>query len=246
MITVKVLGGAKKSFPAGVMYLECDGSTLSEAMEMLISLQPPDTPPLDINNTLLALNGADSSSLDGPRTILHDGDTISVIPVIHGGTDALRLSIKGTSIMAMCVHGHAIDIDTLRREFGGTWIQAVDARFVLSPDHLYRIMEITIAAQEAGILLSRRVETAMLLRLAQTTQISTAISDAGAGSGPVIVVAAGDDALLDDPAKRLNPTALQFPNGSGLPFLEAYTGIKLQTGSGHAPEDILAERASIL
>jgi ThiS family. len=34
---------------------------------------------------LIAINGSDSSAMNGKDTIVRNGDIVSIIPVIHGG-----------------------------------------------------------------------------------------------------------------------------------------------------------------
>ncbi len=68
MFTVKFVGGAKKSFP--IEHLEIDKSdiTIQELITLLFELKPGDTPELDTDNVLIAINGADSSAMDGKST----------------------------------------------------------------------------------------------------------------------------------------------------------------------------------
>ena len=64
MITVKLLGGAKKSFSTDTMSFEKNILTLSELIDSLIQRKPKDTLEFDIANLLIAVNGIDSSALD--------------------------------------------------------------------------------------------------------------------------------------------------------------------------------------
>ena len=213
MITVKMLGGARKSFPAGVVHLDCDGYTLKSVISRLHECKPPDTPLLDTRNALLAVNGADSSSLSGPDTILNDGDVVSIIPVIHGGSELIHWTIGDFEAAAVCVPADAASPDIIRSRFPGVHIQSVDRGFVLDPVHLRRILEISVAAYNTDTMLTDHIETDILLRIALTTQISAAISQAGVTSGPAIVIALGNDAMVQHLARHLKDMALPFPDG---------------------------------
>jgi len=85
MIHIKFLGGAKKTFSTGEITVYDANLTIQTLLDLLKSKKPLNTPELDVNNLLIAVNGVDSSALDGKNTQLHDNDVISIIPVIHGG-----------------------------------------------------------------------------------------------------------------------------------------------------------------
>ena len=99
MITVKLLGGAKKSFSTDTMLFEKNILTLSELIDRLIQIKPKDTLEFDIANLLIAVNGIDSSALNGLDTKLEDNDVISIIPIIHGGsTPRIQFSITDSNV----------------------------------------------------------------------------------------------------------------------------------------------------
>ena len=85
MIQVKLIGGAKKSFSTDKITIEKSNLTVQELLDILQKSKPDNTPELDENNVLVAVNGVDSSALDGKNTNLKDNDIVSIIPVIHGG-----------------------------------------------------------------------------------------------------------------------------------------------------------------
>ena len=85
MIQVKLLGGAKKSFSTDSIKIEKNNITVQELLDILLDSKPENTIEFDEKNILIAVNGVDSSALDGKNTILQDNDTVSIIPVIHGG-----------------------------------------------------------------------------------------------------------------------------------------------------------------
>ena len=86
MITVKLLGGAKKSFSTDKIVLDTMTHTINELIAHLIKIKPKDTLEFDTKNLLIAVNGVDSSALKGYDTKLSDNDEISIIPIIHGGS----------------------------------------------------------------------------------------------------------------------------------------------------------------
>ena len=85
MITVKFLGGAKKSFSIDQLEINKSDISINELLEILLSIKPKNTLNLDIDNILIAINGIDSSAIEGKMTIVKNGDIVSIIPVIHGG-----------------------------------------------------------------------------------------------------------------------------------------------------------------
>lgn len=85
MVTIKLLGGAKKSLSQDVIRFNKDGATVQDVLDFLLDVKPQDTPDLDLNNILIAVNGVDVSGLDGRYSKLKDNDVVTIIPVIHGG-----------------------------------------------------------------------------------------------------------------------------------------------------------------
>ena len=68
------------------MKIDNSDITIQELINLLPELKPEDAPELDTDNVLIAINGADSSAMDGKSTKIKDNDVISIIPIIHGGT----------------------------------------------------------------------------------------------------------------------------------------------------------------
>ena len=85
LITVKLMGGAKKSFSTDSVTLKESSMTLNELIDHLIQIKPKNTLEFDTKNLLIAVNGIDSSALQGYDTKLNDNDVVSIIPIIHGG-----------------------------------------------------------------------------------------------------------------------------------------------------------------
>ena len=244
MITVRMLGGARKSFPAGTVTLDGDGITVSDLFGMLADCKPSGTPDLDTRNALVAINGADSSVSGGLSATIRDGDRVDIIPVIHGGSPTRRFDIGDVGVAAICIPSGVADPDALRRRFAGMRIQSINAEYILGASHLRRILEISVEAERRGAMLTDRIETDMMLRLVGTTQISEAIGSAGAGVGPdAVVVALGTSGELDPLCEELSGVALQFPERDGeAPGCFGMVSVP----PGRSLEDMLAERAAVL
>jgi len=71
LITIKLIGGAKKSFSTDKIILEQNVSTINELISHLMQIKPKDTLEFDTNNLLIAVNGVDSSALQGYDTKLN-------------------------------------------------------------------------------------------------------------------------------------------------------------------------------
>ena len=97
MFTVKFLGGAKKSFLTEKIEIDKSNLAVGELLELLLNLKPENTPGLDIDNLLVAINGVDCSALNGRNSMIKENDVVSIIPVIHGGSSTrINLEIKGS------------------------------------------------------------------------------------------------------------------------------------------------------
>ncbi|MGH9909551.1 MAG: MoaD/ThiS family protein [Nitrososphaerales archaeon] len=85
MITVKLLGGARKIVGKDQVSLEMQSIRVSEILETLCSMSSnPDI--LNSSNMLIAVNGTELSILGGLNAQVKDGDVVSIVPVVHGGT----------------------------------------------------------------------------------------------------------------------------------------------------------------
>ena len=91
MFTVKFIGGARKSFPIEYLKIDKSGISIQELVDLLLDLKPADSPKLDTDNVLIAINGSDSSAMDGKDTKINNNDVVSIIPVIHGGSSKKSL-----------------------------------------------------------------------------------------------------------------------------------------------------------
>jgi molybdopterin converting factor small subunit/tRNA threonylcarbamoyladenosine modification (KEOPS) complex Cgi121 subunit len=89
MIKVRLLGGAKKAL--GRPYFELDRKKITVS-EMLTYFQDISSDPklLSEGNLIIAVNGVDSQAISGPQTIIVEGDTVTIVTVVHGGTEGER------------------------------------------------------------------------------------------------------------------------------------------------------------
>lgn len=184
MITVKLLGGAKKSFLSDKLEIQADGVTISGLLDRLQRSIPESLPKLDPDNILVVVNGVDSSALQGKETLVQNGDTVSIIPLVHGGrSKRVQFDALGTSLglvrLGKAVKDPVGFLDLLREKYPGIIIQGVRAQYVLGAMHVKRMVTISLTAKKAGTLLSNKIETDILMRFACTRQISDAISKVG-------------------------------------------------------------------
>jgi molybdopterin synthase sulfur carrier subunit len=85
MIKLKLLGGVKKAVGKPSVLLEEASISISEILTLLQrNVKEPRL--LSPNNILVAINGIESSSLDGTDTVVESGDTVTIVTVVHGGS----------------------------------------------------------------------------------------------------------------------------------------------------------------
>ena len=256
MITVKLVGGAKKSFPTEKLELEKSNITIQELIDFLLETKPSDSPELDTENILIAVNGVDSSALDGKSTIIQNDDVVSIIPVIHGGAlKKLLYKICSKQIQVVQIKGKKdIDVkflDDLRQKFPKIQLQAVSSKFVLNSYHLKKILSLSLASQKNDILLSNKLETDILMRFAISKQISTAIASTGIKpKTDFLLIAIGNKTSLDSLYKELSPLSIPLFSKNNEAFLKKSFDIsKKQIDSVYSKtplEDILVEKAAVL
>ena len=254
MITVKFLGGAKKSFQTDQMQIKQTGISVEELLCVLVKLKPPDSYEFDVANILIAVNGVDSSAMQGRATIIQDTDVVSIIPVIHGGS-GMSLWMHNKQIQIMGIRGDkAIGVEfleDLRNEYSGIVLQAVSKNFVASQTHIEKILNISLEAEKNDALLSKKLETDILMRFALTGQIAEAIKNAGIKSGSsFILIAIGNGNVLNSLYCRLEPLSDSLLLKGSSSFLKRHFRITkkhLDVVRSDTPlEDVLVEKAAIL
>ncbi len=239
------------------MLFEKNILTLSELINHLTQIKPKDTLEFDIANLLIAVNGIDSSALDGLDTKLEDNDVVSIIPVIHGGTASrIQFSIMNSNVEIFdMVINRKLDIEflnNLRQKYPYLTIQAINSRFILDVNHIKKILALSLYAKKNKTLLSKKIETDILLRFACTTQISYAIKVAGRKpKNDFVIVAIGKKSTLDklnsDLISHLNPRPLSKNNHSFMKKQFKISKKQMSALSSSDPlEDILVEKAAVL
>ncbi len=236
------------------MFLDIENATIEDLTRHLLEKKPPNTLELDVENMLIAVNGIDSSALDGRNTVLHSGDAVSIIPVIHGGART-QFAISNRHIELFAIKGRkrfgSEYVDALRADHKKLGIQAVSSRMVLGESHAKKIIHLSLHAQSRGLLLAKKLETDILLRFACTTQISRAIKLAGAAPGRgFVLIAIGPQPDLD----ALYLTVKEYLMPAPMPDHSAYLKKAFCISKRHMDaissanpiEDILAEKAAVL
>ena len=256
MVKVKLVGGAKKLFSTDQLELEIDNITIERLLELLLEIKPKNTPILDTNNILIAINGADSSAMEGKLTRIKNSDLISIIPIIHGGSNKKIVMKNGKKLIQIVeIKGSKkVDVsflDDLRREFPKIKFQAISSNFILNPYHLKKILSISTTSEKEKILLSNRLETDILMRFAATRQIADAITSAGIKpKNNFILIAIGNKTILDNIYKKLNPLIIEIFSKDNSSFLKKHFKItKKQIDSIYSKtplEDLLIEQGAIL
>ena len=257
MITVKFFGGAKKSFQKDSLQIPKNELTIDDLMVYLVENKPSETVNFDINNVLVAVNGIDSSALNKNFTKIKDGDIISIIPVIHGGSFRRCSFIISNSHVELfhIKKDHKFNVnflDELRKKFPTILLQGIDSHFILGKSHSKKILSISLNSKKNNSMLSKKLETEILMRFACSTQITQAIDIAGIKQGiNFTIVAMGKKSELDQLYKFLTPFLdNELFNKKSTAYLKKQFSISKSqlnsTLSNSSLEDILVEKAAIL
>ena len=256
MITVKLVGGAKKSFATEQLQIDKSDISIQELIDLLLELKPVDTPDLDIENILIAINGTDSSAMEGKSTKIKNNDLVSIKPVIHGGSHKkLTFQVLKKQIQIIEIVGQrTINVkflDNLRKRYPKIQLQGVSSNFVLNHYHLEKIISLSLESEKNNILLSNKLETDILMRFALTNQISDAITYVGIKPKTnFILIAIGNKKILNSLYEELLPLLVNLFSKNNDLFLKKYFKItKKQLDSVYSKnplEDILIEKAAIL
>jgi molybdopterin synthase sulfur carrier subunit len=179
MITIRLLGGAKKAVGKPAVNLDRSSASVSEILDFLttISAEPR---LLQRGNLIITLNDVDSASLQGYNTTVKSGDSVTIVTVVHGGMD-YRLDDYHLLILGIqrIVYDPGKLVDMLRGRHGNVSIQAVDANVVYGEEHLVGVLRIVLETEKRKIMLTNRREMELLIRLTGTNQIEEAIRRVG-------------------------------------------------------------------
>jgi len=256
MFTVKFVGGAKKSFPVEQLKIDRSNLSIQELIDLLLELKPKDSPKLDTDNVLIAINGADSSAMDGKSTIIQENDLVSIIPVIHGGSSKkVNFEFSKKIIQVIEIKGQkSIDvkfIDDIRKKYPKIILQAVSSNYILNNYHLKKIISLSIESEKNNILLSNKLETDILMRFALTTQISDAIKNVGIKPNTnFTIIAIGNKKTLNSLYLELKSISIQMFSKNNESFLKKQFKITAKHTdsiiSKNPLADILVEKAAVL
>ncbi len=263
MITIQLIGGAKKLFGSSQITLDEPQVVIAELLARLHGMQSAGTPKIDPRNILVAINGVDTSAINGADSTARDGDVVSIIPVVHGGStpsveddsrrvlfDIGRRHVQIIEVQEGAVYG-AEFLDDLRGRHKKLTLQAVSGKFVLGTSHAKKILRLSIESERRGILLSNKLEMDILMRFALTRQISMAIKCAGMHKGAFLLIAIGParslDLLYDELVAKVTTVPFATDITESLKRRFHITKRHLDATSSDTPlEDILVEKAAVL
>ena len=257
MITIKFLGGAKKSFSVDSITLEKTDLTIEQLLDYLVKSKPKNNTILDVRNLLVAVNGIDSSAIDGPLTKIKNNDVVSIIPIIHGGSlRRISFKVSNSDVELFDISSkQKLDIDfldLLRKKFPNLVIQAISSNYILGKSHAEKIISISHLAKENHTMISKKIDTDILLRFAGTTQIQDAIDRVGIKNGNgFIIIAIGKQSGIDKLFNFLKPYLNKNPlSTNNQIFLRKKFNITKKhmnsVLSKNPLEDLLIEKATIL
>ena len=255
MTIVNFIGGARKSFQTDSLEISQNLNNISELIRYLVEHKPENTPHFDGKNLLIAVNGVDSSALDGINTKLNSDDVVNIIPIIHGGSKSnVTFTIKNHQIKLFEVNKSNSNKDyliSLRKEFPNLQLQAISSRFILDKEHAKKIISISVNKKIKNQLLSQKLETDLLLRFANTTQISDAIKNVGLSSNQnFTLIAIGNKSSQKKLSESLHDDLDIIFKKDNQNFIKKYFKISNQTLNSIESKtpliDLLVEKASIL
>ena len=255
MINVNFIGGARKSFQTDSLEITQKIETISELITYLISQKPENTPDFDGKNLLIAVNGVDSSALEGIGTKLNSNDVVNIIPIIHGGSKTnVSFDVNNHKIGLFEINKSNSNKDyllSLRKKFPKLYLQAISSKFILDKEHAKKIISISINKKLKNQLLSEKLETDLLLRFASTTQINDAIKNVGLSkSQNFILIAIGSKSYQKKLSEIINDDLDIIFKKNNQNFLKNYFQISSKTLNSIESKtpltDLLVEKASIL
>lgn len=256
MITVKLVGGAKKIFLSDKIDFDKSDISIQELIDLLLTEKPENTQKLDTENILIAINGVDSSAMEGKSTIIKNNDVVSIIPVIHGGsTKIISLEILKKQIQIISIKGQKSLDETfllnLRKKYPKIKFQAISSDFVLNKFHLKKILSLSFQYEKNNSLLSKKIETDILMRFALSKQISDAIRIAGIKpKNDFILIMIGNKKSLGLVSNELIPLSTELFATNNSNHIKNHFKIskkQLESIYSKSPlEDILIEKATIL
>lgn len=256
MITVKLLGGIRKTFSTDKLEIQIDLKTISNLLDYL-KKNSLEKAPFDPNNILVAVNGVDSSALEGKETLLNNGDIVSIIPLVHGGKlERIQFVLMKSTIELVRLKKTREEpikfIESLRDRYPTLVMQGIRAYYVLNVEHAKKIISISLSAQRSDTLLSNKIETDILMRFAYTRQITEAISKVGVRKNTesiLIIIGKQSDIkkVLREIKDHLQSIVFSKDNSRAISKEFGITKKEIASVFSKLPlEDLLAERAATL
>jgi len=250
------MGSLKKTFSNETFTFETNNSTIQSVIDYLIKQKSGNNNDFDGRNIMIAVNGKDSSALDGLKTTVKSGDIVTIIPIIHGGGNT-RIQFKiAQNLIELFEISKSMKYDKnylqkIRKKFPKLTIQSISSNYILNKSHAKKIIMISLEAKRSNTLLSKKLETDILLRFAGTTQISQAIYDVGHKKGQnFILIAIGKKSYLDLLFHEISNNLSKKVSKNNDLFLKKYFGInqkQLESINSLTPlEDLIVEKASTL
>jgi sulfur-carrier protein len=85
LITVRLLGGVRKLVGEDSILIAEPVVTLSHVMDLL-KKNVAEPSKLNFDNIIVAVNGVDCSLLGGKEASAKEGDEVTVVSIVHGGS----------------------------------------------------------------------------------------------------------------------------------------------------------------
>lgn len=257
MFTVKLLGGAKKSLGKDIMEIDKDELSIFELLDILQQNTHNNQQHLDTKNLLVAINGIDSSALDGYSSIIKKNDIVTIIPIIHGGSNYIvHFSVLNTYVGIIEIKNLKIEpvefLINLRDDFQHLVIQGIKSNYILNFEHAKKIIMVCLEAKKNNSMLSNKLETDILMRFAGTKQIDKAILKTGINkTKSFVIIAIGKKVTLHKLFRELKLFLKIHPltKGNSLYLKKEFliTNRQLRSVLSRTPlEDLLAEKAALL
>jgi len=250
------MGSLKKTFSNDLFTFETSNSTINGVVDYLIKHQPDNNNDFDGRNVMIAVNGKDSSALDGLKTTVKSGDIVTIIPIIHGGANTRIQFEIAYNLIEIFEISKSMKYDKdylqkIRKKFPRLIIQAISSNYILNKSHVKKVINLSLEAKKKKVLLSKKLETDILLRFAGTTQISQAIHDVGVKKDQnFMIIAIGKKSYLNLLFDQIGNNITKKPLKNSDVFLKKHFQIsqkQLQSIKSSTPlEDLIIEKASIL
>ncbi len=113
-------------------------------------------------------------------------------------------------------------INNLRSLYKDTIIQVIDINTVLDEEHIKGIIKQVLEAYERDILISNKIETEILLRIACTNQIHKALEFASAknNSLAVLIIVTKDQTIIDSIVNNYKLSDIEYSDKRTIMLLE--------------------------